>query len=184
MTTNAEPWPAAGSVHDDLLAAKARVYDPSGLTCSRPVPEKESAAYGAYAFTVAGLRVRFRVARTTPTKVGQFVTVWQREPGEPIRPFDVRDPVDLIVISCRDGGGFGQFVFPRAVLGERGVLSREGAGGKRALRVYPPWVTTSNRQAGSSQAWQLKHFLPLPGQGPADAERVRAYYLRAAPGTA
>ncbi|MEU4503903.1 MepB family protein [Streptomyces sp. NPDC024089] len=186
------PWPDGASLHPDLLAAKALVYDPSGLVCSRPVPEAESAEYGAHGFTVDGSAVRFRVARTTPTKVGQFVTVWKRSAdGGPIRPYDSADPVDLFVISTRDTGdtsgtdgtdgtdgtgGFGQFVFPRAVLRERDIVSTDGVGGKRGFRVYPPWVTTTNRQAGRTQKWQVEYFLPVPDGEPADPDRCRALY--------
>ncbi len=163
-------------VPGDLLRAKALVYDPSGFTCSQPVPEAESAEYGACGFTVDGLSVRFRVAKTTPTKVGQFVTVWKRSVGGPIQPFDAEDPVDLFVISTREGDRFGQFVFSRDVLCERGVLSTNGSGGKRAFRVYPPWVTTTNRQARSTQTWQMEHFLQLPEGEPVDIPRARALY--------
>ncbi|GAA2912196.1 hypothetical protein GCM10020221_04850 [Streptomyces thioluteus] len=170
------PVPWAG-LHDDLLVAKARVYDPGGFACSRPVPEPESAEYAAHAFTIDGSSVRFRVARTTPTKAGQFVTVWQRSAEGPIRPFDAEDGVGLFVISSRDGGHFGQFVFPQEVLCERGVVSRNGSGGKRGFRVYPPWAITTSRQAGSTQAWQVNYFLRLgEGDGPVDMERARSLY--------
>ncbi|MFJ9419333.1 MepB family protein [Streptomyces sp. NPDC101227] len=176
----AGPWPGGGPVHGDLLAAKTLVYDPSGFACSPPQPEAESAEYGAYAFTLDGLSVRFRAAKITPTKIGQFVTVWQRSASGPIRPFDSADPVDLFVISTRDGGHFGQFVFSRDALRERGIVSRDGAGGKRAFRVYPPWVTTVNRQARTTQRWQLEHFLGISGTGGTDgafdATRARALY--------
>ncbi|GAA3050859.1 hypothetical protein FHS39_001001 [Streptomyces olivoverticillatus] len=168
-----QPW---AGLPGDLLAAKALVYDPSGFVCSQPVPEPESAEYAAHGFTLDGLSVRFRVAKTTPTKVGQFVTVWQRSAEGPIRPFDAADGVDLFVISSRDSGHFGQFVFPRDVLCERGIVSRNGSGGKRGFRVYPPWVTTTNRQARSTQAWQVNYFLPLAEDGPADATRLQALY--------
>ncbi|MEU9026546.1 MepB family protein [Streptomyces sp. NPDC048383] len=167
------PWTG---IHDDLMEAKSRVYDPGGFTCSPPVSEPEGAEYAARAFTLDGLAVRFRVARTTPTKAGQFVTVWVRSVEGPIRPFDAEDGVDLVVISCRDGGGFGQFVFPRDVLCERGVMSRNRIGGKRGFRVYPPWVTTTNRQADSTRSWQVEHFLDLGGQGPADLVRARSLH--------
>ncbi|MFE5678561.1 MepB family protein [Streptomyces erythrochromogenes] len=163
-------------VPDDLLRATALVYDAGGFTCSPPVPEAESADYGACGFTLDGLSVRFRVARTTPTKAGQFVTVWKRSSGGPIQPFDAADPVDLFVISTRDGENFGQFVFPRDVLRERNIVSTNGAGGKRAFRVYPPWVTTTSRQARSTQAWQVEHFLRLPGDEPVDVSRAYALY--------
>ncbi|MFJ7072188.1 MepB family protein [Streptomyces sp. NPDC098781] len=163
-------------LHHDLLAAKTLLYDPYGFACSQPVPEPESAEYSAHGFTLDGLSVRFRVAKTTPTKVGQFVTVWQRSTEGPIRPFDVEDGIDLFVISSRDSGHFGQFVFPREVLCRHGIVSRDGTGGKRGFRVYPPWVTTTNRQARSSQAWQANHFLPLGETEPVDARRARALY--------
>ncbi|MGW7379135.1 MepB family protein [Streptomyces sp. NPDC054794] len=158
----------------DLLVAKEWVYDPCGLACSQPVPEPEGAEYAAHAFTVGGLAVRFRVAKTTPTKVGQFVTVWQRSTEGPIRPFDTDDGVDVFVISSRDDDGFGQFLFPRDVLCERGIMSRNGSGGKRGFRVYPPWVTTSSRQARTTQTWQTAYFLHLREGGPVDLARAQA----------
>ncbi|MGW7369713.1 MepB family protein [Streptomyces sp. NPDC054841] len=170
------PWPGEAGIPGDLLVAKELVYGPSGFACSRPVPEAESAEYGACEFTLDGFSVRFRVARTTPKKVGQFVTVWKRSPGGPIQPFDAEDPVDLFVISSREGRRFGQFVFPRDVLCERDIVSRNGSGGKRAFRVYPPWVTTTNRQARNTQTWQLNHFLHLSESGPIDTARARALY--------
>ncbi|MFI9102209.1 MepB family protein [Streptomyces fildesensis] len=176
-STGFEPWTtSAGPVHSDLRAAKTRVYDVNGFVCSRPVPEAESADYGAHEFTLDGASVRFRAARTTPTKIGQFVTVWKRSPEGPIQPFDSTDPVDLFVVGSREDQHFGQFVFPREVLCERDVVSRNGIGGKRAFRVYPPWVTAVNRQARAAQAWQLRYFLLIPEDGPADGERARALY--------
>ncbi|MBO8183917.1 MepB family protein [Streptomyces sp. DW4-2] len=175
-TSESEPWFDLGQAHADLLAAKRLVYDPNGFTCSQPMAEAEGAEYGAQQLTVDGLSVRFRAAKTTPTKVGQFVTVWKRSAQGPIQPFDVGDPLDLIVVSCRDGHHFGQFVFPRDVLYERGILARGGVGGKRAFRVHPPWVTTTARQARSTQAWQTNYFLHIPEDRPVDSTRARALY--------
>ncbi|WP_055566539.1 MepB family protein [Streptomyces atriruber] len=186
MTAN-RPCPSP-----DLLAAKALVYDPCGFVWSQPVPEAEGADYAAQTLTLDGLRIRFREARTTPTKVGQFVTVWKRSAAGPIQPFDDTDPVDLFVISSRDQGHFGQFVFPLDALRAHGVVSTNGSGGKRAFRVYPPWVTTTNRQADKAQSWQVEFFLPLyedegggeqgngTGTGPRDLARARQLYRRGA----
>ncbi|MER6103580.1 MepB family protein [Streptomyces sp. NPDC001832] len=162
--------------HGDLIAAKALIYDSCGFTCSQPVPEAEGAAYAAHEFTLNGLSIRFRAAKTTPTKVGQFVTVWKRSPAGPIQPFDATDPVDLFIISTRDHQHFGQFVFPMDALRQHGVVSANGSGGKRAFRVYPPWVITTNRQASSAQAWQLDFFLHLHQHGPIDLARAQELY--------
>ncbi|MFB7981612.1 MepB family protein [Streptomyces vinaceus] len=171
-----EPWPDGVRVPGDLLAAKSRVYDPCGFVCSQPVPEAEGGGYAAHAFTVDGRAVRFRSGRTTPAKAGQFVTVWVRSHEGPIRPFDTADGVDLVVISCHDDHGFGQFVLPVDALRRHGVVSVEGAGGKRGFRVYPPWVATANRQAERAQAWQVEHFLHLPRDGAVDLARAEQLY--------
>ncbi len=65
-------------VHPDLMATQTQVYGPLGLDCTAPEAEAESADYGAATFALDGAPVRFRVAKTTPTKVGQFVTLWKR----------------------------------------------------------------------------------------------------------
>ncbi|MFF9349873.1 MepB family protein [Streptomyces sp. NPDC014734] len=154
------PWSSGEPLHTELLTAKELVYDPCGFVCTRPEPEAESAEYVAHVFSVDGSTVRFRVAKTTPTKAGQFVTVWKRSADGPIQPFGSEDPVDLFVISSRDADGrFGQFVFPRDVLCEQGIVARNGSGGKRAFRVYPPWVATTSRQAARTQEWQTDYFL-------------------------
>ncbi|MGW1176480.1 MepB family protein [Kitasatospora sp. NPDC002543] len=171
-----DPWLGTAQVYGDLIAAKALVYDRCGFACSRPVPEAESAEYAAYEFTLNGLAVRFRAARTTPTKAGQFVTVWKRSPAGPIQPFDATDPVDLFVISTRDDHNFGQFVFPMDTLRRHGVVSANGSGGKRAFRVYPPWATPTNRQASRTQAWQLGFFLHLHQDGPINLARAQELY--------
>ena len=149
--------------HPDLLAAEALAYAPIGLTCTDVLPEAESADYAAHTLMLGNLRACFRVAKITHTKVGQFVTLWKRVGRGPIQPFDLSDPVDVLVVSTRNGPHFGQFVFPKAALAARGVVAKNGVGGKRALRVYPPWDTTTSRQAQATQAWQSAYFLDLSG---------------------
>lgn len=149
------------NIHPDLLEAQKLVYEPSGLICHNLVKEKESEEYGACAFEINNQRIAFRVAKITPTKVGQFVTFWKRIGSGPILPYDISDPFDLLVVSVRNPQYFGQFVFPKAMLLQQGVISKDGHDGKRAIRVYPPWDVTDNRQAKNTQAWQLMYFFEI-----------------------
>ncbi|MDO8071147.1 MepB family protein [Janthinobacterium sp. SUN176] len=132
-----------------------------GLT-QAPVPEAESADYGACRAELHGKRLVLRVAKTTPTKIGQFVTVWKRlHPDADIAPLDEADPVDIVIIAVADdvGARHGFFIFPRSELIERGVMSRAAQGGKRALRVYPPWCAPESIQAQRTQRWQAAWFV-------------------------
>ena len=117
------------TIHPDLVAALKLAYEPSGLKCEKLVKEPESEEYGAYEFELNGKCVKFRVAKITPTKVGQFVTLWKRIGNGPIQPHDLADPVDFFIVVSH-GEHFGQFVFPKVVLFEKGIVSIEGKGGK------------------------------------------------------
>ena len=149
------------AIHPDLLEVQKNLYVPNGLISSLCAAEKESQEYGACSFEINGCRIQFRVAKITPTKIGQFVTLWKRIGAGPILPYDLKDPVDLFIVSVRTSEHFGQFVFPKYVLHEKGVISKEGKGGKRAIRVYPPWDITDSNQAKNTQKWQLLYFFGM-----------------------
>lgn len=161
----------------DLIAARALAYAPCGFALSALEAEPESADYGACALVLNGLRIRFRVAKTTPTKTGQFVTLWKRTGKGPIQPFELSDPVDAFVVSTRSGQHFGQFVFPKAVLAAKDVVAQSGQGGKRAIRVYPPWTSATSRQARYTQTWQAAYFVDLSAGKPVDLARVQALFM-------
>ena len=130
--------------------------------CTSPVVEPDNAAYGAVVCRAAVGAVRFRVGKTTPTKVGFFVTVWERADDGSTRPVPSDDGVDLLVVVVREGEHVGRFAFSKTALVEHGVVSVDGVGGKRGFRVYPPWSQTSNPQARRTQAWQGRFFAALP----------------------
>ena len=150
-----------GALPTDLLEVQKYAYELISLRCIDIVPSVESKDYGACTFTLGYKNIIFRVAKKTPTKVGQFVTFWKRIGSGPIMPYDCADSFDFFVVSVRSGKNFGQFVFPKHILWEKGVISKERKGGKRAIRVYPPWDTTDNAQAIKTQAWQQNYFFEI-----------------------
>jgi hypothetical protein len=170
------PWITPNTVHNDLLAAKELIYNPCDYECSFPIKEAESSEYGAYTFEVNTLSVKFRTAKITPTKIGQFVTLWKRMGKGPIQPFGFTDPIDLFIISTRKENRFGQFVFPKSVLCEQGIISTNNKEGKRAIRVYPSWDITTSKQAQKTQKWQLDFFLEIPCDKPINMALLKKLY--------
>ncbi|MCP5507114.1 MAG: MepB family protein [Chlamydiales bacterium] len=159
--------------HPDFLLAQQLAYDPNGLEATNIRIEKESADYGALDFQLNGKTCKFRVGKITPKKVGFFFTIWKRLGNGPIQPYDMRDPVDFFIFSVRNEKQFGQFFFPKTTFVEKGIISNSIREGKRAIRVYPPWVITDSRQARNTQLWQKDYFLEISKDRPVDASRVQ-----------
>lgn len=149
------------TVPKELLAAQKLAYERMGLVYKNLVQELESQEYGACTFELNDKIIKFRIAKITPTKIGQFVTFWKRIGSGPIVPYDMSDLIDFFVVSVTNGESFGHFVFPKAILLEKDILSREGKGGKHAIRVYPPWDITESNQARKTQIWQLRYFFEI-----------------------
>ena len=149
------------TIHPDLLIAQKILYEPVDLTCKSVAQEAESQEYGACTFEINKKNIKFRVSKITPTKIGQFVTIWKRIGDEPIMPFDMNDPVSLFIVSVRSGEKLGQFIFPKTILQKKGFISQNRKGGKRAMRVYPSWDIPESKQAQTTQEWQLKFFFQI-----------------------
>ena len=133
-------------IFKELRYAQQYIYNPLGFVCINIKNEAESKEYGACAFEMNGKRILFRAAKITPTKTGQFVTLWKRIGNGPIMPYDMSDPFDLCIIHVSANGKIGQFIFPKEELYAQGVISQNGVGGKRAMRVYPAWDATDTKQ--------------------------------------
>lgn len=164
-------------ISNDILFLRDQVFATCGFKLSKLEKEIESSEYQAYRFKINNKVVIYRHAKITPTKIGSFVTLWKRAaPKKPIQPFDSTDNVDLIVVAVKKGNHIGQFIFPKLALIKHGILSVEGKGGKRALRVYPPWDITESNQAKKTQAWQLEYFANIQNNKPLDINRLQLLY--------
>ena len=165
-------------MHLEFLEAKKRIYEPIGFFVSDYKEEDESKEYGALSFKLDDLCVKFRVGKVTPTKAGQFVTFWKRIGKGPILPYDLADPFDLFVVSARSGQNFGLFVFPKGVLQEKGILSKDGKGGKRAMRIYSPWDSVDSKQAKQTKKWQISYFVQIDEDSTLENKDVKKLFLK------
>ncbi len=128
------------------------------------IVDKDAKDYSGFSFELQNnqgysTKIIFRKAKITPTKVGQFVTLWKRlAPKSAIQPFDCNDDFTYIMIMAEKTQDSGYFLFDKEILQKHGILSKDNKGGKRGFRVYPIWDKPNNKQAINTQKWQLPYF--------------------------
>ena len=138
------------------------VYEPNQLTINSIQEEKQNSKYGAGTFRLSSKSVRFRVANTTPTKVGQFVAFWEKDENNKNKPYSFDEAPDLLVITTfKSDNEFGQFIFPKEILFNHDILRSSSTKGKMAIRVYPSWDNPTSKQAMKTQEWQLPYFVDM-----------------------
>lgn len=114
---------ARNEMHSDLKVIKELVYDPCGFDLTNFKSDIESLAYGACSFELNRKKVQYRVSKITPTKTGQFVTIWKRNKDGITEPFDISDILDFLIITAKSDNNFGQFIFPKSILAEKGIIT-------------------------------------------------------------
>ena len=109
--------------YTDLDFVKKNLYDQCFFECSDILEDSESFEYGAGQFKLSGRLIKQRTAKITPTKIGQFVTLWKRDDIGKTRPHEESDKFDYFVINVKLKNHFGQFIFPKqkwsSEIGER-----------------------------------------------------------------
>ena len=138
--------------------------------------ESESDEYNAYRFLLNCKNICYREAKITPTKTGQFVTLWKRNQSGIIEPFDDSDAIDFVIVNVRKDQNWGQFIFPKKALLEKGIFSTQNKEGIRATRVYPPWDETTSKQAQKTQKWQLDYFFRFSDQDKINLNEIRKIF--------
>lgn len=151
---------------DDVL------YKPNLLIVQSVQEEKQNAKYGAGIFQLSSKTIRFRVAKKTPTKIGQFVAFWEKDEMNQNRPFLSADAPDLLVITTFENDhAFGQFIFPKDTLIQQNILRSGSSKGRMAIRVYPVWDYPTSQQAQQTQAWQLPYFVDMREMNPTSIQK-------------
>ena len=163
-------------LYSDLKMVKEWIYDTCGFALTNLKLNSESVEYSACSFELNGKTVEYRASKITPTKTGQFVTIWKRNIDGVTAPFDISDGIDFIIITSKCNNHLGQFVFPKSVLVDKGIISQNGKGGKRGMRVYPPWNITTNKQAEKTQSWQINYFVTIKNDDTTDLDVMRKWF--------
>ena len=163
-------------LQEELNTCNRYIFQPLGLGITSPIWDKESLEYVACHFNIKGKKILFRKAKITPTKTGQFVTLWKRIEEGPIAPFSEKDKVHLALIIVQQEEHRGHFVFTVSVLMNKEIFTTANKEGKRGFRVYPPWDKPTSKQAIRTQAWQLDYFIAY-GEGiKIDNKKVKERY--------
>ncbi len=125
------------------------------------------AGHGAHRLTLDDQRVVFRITKTTPTKIGQFVTLWKRPKpdefpsaaGNKPAALHTDDRIGFVVVHVHDDSHSGQSIFNRSILVDKGTMATGSKKGKTAFRIYPPWTKPVADEAIKSQRWQNVYFV-------------------------
>ncbi|WP_289662744.1 MepB family protein [Flavobacterium panacagri] len=165
------------SIPTDLKLAKEIVFHKVPLQMASLQKEDESDEYSAYRFLLSEKKICYREAKITPSKTGQFVTLWKRNKFGTIEPFDYSDPIDFVIVSVRKDLNWGHFIFPKKILLEKGIFSTSNKEGIRATRVYPPWDETTSKQAQKTQKWQSDYFIMLTNSNKIDFNQLRKIFV-------
>ncbi len=158
---------------NELKTVKEIIYDNHGLNLTNLKFSTESLKYGACSFELNNKKIQYRVAKITPLKSGHFVTIWQRNKDGITEPFHISDDLDFIIIAAKRENNFGQFIFPKFVLAEKGIITNNNKEGKRGIRVYPPWDTVASKQAEKTQTWQTKYFFTIDDGNSSNKDLIR-----------
>lgn len=161
------------TISPNLQSINELVFKPCNLNLKNIETEPESQEYAAHRFLLKEKQIIFRVAKITPTKTGQFVSIWKRNEQGITMPFDIKDNLDFLMIVTKTSTHFGVFIFPKNALHEHRILSDETRDGKRGIRVYPSWNEPTNKQAQKTQLWQTKYFIDLSDENQIDMNRAK-----------
>lgn len=157
----------------ELELINKNIFEVCGIELKNIQREPESQEYFAHTFELGNQKVKFRVAKITPTKVGQFVTIWKRNKNGMTEPPHVDDEFDFYIIAAKLDSRLGVFLFNKRVLSENKILTNKDIEGKRGIRIYPEWDLTPNKQAQKTQRWQKEYFVEISDEKEMDIEKVK-----------
>lgn len=139
----------------------SKYFNPTTLVIDNIELENHNIDYYGASFTINNHTVRFRKAKVTPNKIGQFVVAWEKDDKKQNKAYNYQFSPDFLFIYTEMGNNKGAFVFPKDVLLENKILSSASQKGKMGFRVYPQWDKVDSPQAMKTKEWQSSYFIDL-----------------------
>jgi len=146
---------------EEIVEIESLIFRTYGSRIVNVIKDKECIDYLGYNFQLGNQQVKFRKAKLTPKKIGQFVTLWKRNDDGQTVPFSVDNDFDFYIIMTTNAHQSGFFVFPKEILAGMGILSAYNREGKRGFRVYPEWDVPVSNQGLRTKKWQGEYFIEI-----------------------
>ncbi|MBN8860414.1 MAG: MepB family protein [Sphingobacteriales bacterium] len=157
-----------------LSRVESAILNIKGLRISDILSDPECEEYSGCSFQLNKRNIKFRKAKITPKKTGQFVTLWKRNNKKQTEPYSLDDDFDFYMIATEQQQRFGFFLFPKYILGEKQILATNNREGKRGFRVYAGWDSVENKQAEKTKAWQAGYFIDATDIGNINREKFNS----------
>ena len=161
------------NLFSELELINKYVFQVCGIELKNVETELESQEYFAHNFELNNQKVKFRMAKITPTKTGQFVSIWKRNQYKITEPHNISDEFEFYIIGTKEETKLGVFIFNKTILSENKILTNKNGEGKRGIRIYPTWNLTTNKQAQKTQNWQIKYFIEITDNNQIDINKAK-----------
>lgn len=159
---------------NELVYIKGVLLEASGMRISNVQEEKEAKDYYGCTFQLGSFHIKYRKAKITPKKLGQFVALWKRNAIGKTEPYHRDDNFDFYVIETEYENRRGWFLFPKVALSLRRILTSGELEVKRGFRVYPLWDVPTSKQAIATKKWQIECFIDLANDSPLTISKLSA----------
>lgn len=160
----------------DSLTKLNTVLKEAGLPLLKNIHyELQNAEYEGFTAKIANLSIRSRKAKETPKKAGFFVVFWEKDDQGSNQAYSIDGHPDKLIIHISEEEYSGQFIFPKKLLQEKGVLKTDTSSGKMAMRVYPNWCKELNETAQKTKNWQVPYFIDFSAKN--YLEDLKTHYL-------
>lgn len=121
---------------------------------------KDNQNYDSCTFTIDNKIIEYRKGHVTPKKIGHFVSFWKRNNEGNCIPKDREDMFTILIINVtkKEELGNNYFIFPKKVLYENNIISKNNTGGKNGFRIYSPSEKTNNKTSEKTRQWQAFYY--------------------------